>query len=253
VRMAEFDRVLVLETAGKVGQVALASGDEVLAEDRLEGARRRASDLALVVDRLLRVRGWKARELTAVVVGLGPGSYTGLRVGLASAKALAYAAGCAFFGVETFAAIAVRTPVESRAVSVVADALQGKLFRRDYRPTTPGTWQPATDLGVISTQEWTRSLAVETWVSGPAAGLLEGKLAAGHRVVPPELRDPRPADILAVARLWPWAVTSDAWTAEPLYLRGSSAEEKAASVATGPDRARAGHPGDVGEAGQQTK
>jgi hypothetical protein len=42
-------------------------------------------------------------------------------------------------------------------------------------------------------------------------------------------REPRPADLLTVARSYPWAVTTDMWTAEPLYLRGSSAEEKAAS------------------------
>src|SRR5262245_23556938 len=119
--MAAFDRRLVLETAGKVGQVALACGDEVLAEGQLEGARRRASDLALVVDRLLRARGWKARELTSVVVGLGPGSYTGLRVGLASAKELAYAAGCAFFGVGDVAAIAARWPSQVRAHSRYGD------------------------------------------------------------------------------------------------------------------------------------
>src|SRR3954465_10116579 len=100
--MTAFDRVLVLETAGPVGQVALGSGDAVVAEAPLEEARRRASDLALVVAELLKAQRWAARELTAVVVGLGPGSYTGLRVGLASAKALAYATGAAFFGVETF-------------------------------------------------------------------------------------------------------------------------------------------------------
>ena len=102
----------------------------VVAEAQLGEERRRASDLALVVDRLLREAGWEPASLTAVVVGLGPGSYTGLRVGLASAKALAYAVGCRFFGVETFAAIAIRVP--EGPVSVIADALQGKLFRREY-------------------------------------------------------------------------------------------------------------------------
>jgi hypothetical protein len=45
-------------------------------------------------------------------------------------------------------------------------------------------------------------------------------------------RDPRPADLLTVARNCPWAVTTDMWTAEPFYLRGSSAEEKAAGRAS---------------------
>jgi hypothetical protein len=51
-----------------------------------------------------------------------------------------------------------------------------------------------------------------------------------------EDREPRPADLLTVARSMPWAVHTDMWTAEPLYLRGSSAEEKAATIAErGPD------------------
>lgn len=225
--MSDFDRVLVLETAGKVGRAALATDGTVVAESALGQERRRASDLALVVDRLLRDAGWEPASLTAVVVGLGPGSYTGLRVGLASAKALAYAVGCRFFGVETFAAIAARAPDEARELSVIADALQGKLFRRDYRRTANG-WEPTTRLEVLAGADWHADLRPGTWVSGPSAAWPD-RTPAGVPLVPAELREPRPEDVLTVARSWPWAVTTDMWTAEPLYLRGSSAEEKAAS------------------------
>jgi tRNA threonylcarbamoyladenosine biosynthesis protein TsaB len=223
--MADFDRVLVLETASKVGQAALIAGDAVVAEGKLGQERRRASDLALVVNELLRTAGWGPASLTAVVVGLGPGSYTGLRVGLASAKALAYAVGCPFFGVETFAAIASRAPAGS--VSVIADALQGKLFRRDYRRVGNGQ-EPAGPLEVIGATEWLAGLRPATRISGPSAGEWEARLPAGVTVVDVAERDPRPADLLTVARTHPWAVTTDMWTAEPFYLRGSSAEEKAA-------------------------
>ena len=239
--MPAFDRVLVLETAGRVGQVALASGDSVLAEARLEQARRRASDLALVVSDLLKSRGWAARDLTAVVVGLGPGSYTGLRVGLASAKALAYATGGAFFGVETFAATALRAPADVELISVVGDALQGKLFRRDFRRAAAG-WEAAGLLAVVDSARWLGSLQPGTRVSGPAAGAFEGRLPGGVAAVDPGLREPRPVDLLTAARTLPWAVTTDVWTAEPFYLRGSSAEEKAkaARSAADPGGARTG-------------
>jgi tRNA threonylcarbamoyladenosine biosynthesis protein TsaB len=223
VGMSAFDRVLVLETAGRVGQAALAAGSAVVAEARLEEGRRRASDLGSAVERLLTDHGWKASELTAVVVGLGPGSYTGLRVGLASAKALAYATGAAFYGVESFAAWAVAAPAEVRELSVVADALKGTLFRRDYR--SAGTWEPTAPLGVVSVDDWLAGLGPGTWVSGPFAASLESKLPTGVKLCVE--REPRPADLLTVARTCPWAVTTDVWTAEPYYLRGSSAEEKA--------------------------
>jgi tRNA threonylcarbamoyladenosine biosynthesis protein TsaB len=224
--MSAFDSVLVLETAGRVGQVAVAAGDLVLAEARLGEGRRRASDLALRVAELLKGQEWAARELTAVVVGLGPGSYTGLRVGLASAKAMAYATGCRFFGVETFAAIALRAPADVTKLSVIGDALQGRLFRRDYRRTGQ-TWEPAGSLEVIESVQWLGSRTPDVWVSGPAAGAFEDRVTT----VPAELREPRPADLLLAAQSLPWAVTDDMWTAEPLYLRGSSAEEKAAGRA----------------------
>jgi tRNA threonylcarbamoyladenosine biosynthesis protein TsaB len=246
VAMAAFDRVLVLETAGRVGQVALASGHAVLAEARLEEARRRASDLALAVADLLKGQGWAARDLTAVVVGLGPGSYTGLRVGLASAKALAYATGAAFFGVETFAAVAVRAPAGVLRLTVVADALQGKLFRHDFRLVSNGGWEPAGPLSVVEAIQWLASLEPETWVSGPAAGTFDGRLPAGVRLADPGWREPRPGDLLTAARTLPWAVTTDVWTADPFYVRGSSAEEKAARTAA--DAALATPPGDAGRA-----
>ena len=225
--MGDWDRVLVLETAGRVGQVAVATGDRVLAETRLGEGRRRASDLAQRVADLLRGQGWKAADLSAVVVGLGPGSYTGLRVALASAKALAYATSCRFAGVETFAAIAVRAPAHVSHVSVVGDALQGKLFRRDYR-RDGDAWQPAGPLDVVESSRWLGGLGPGTWVSGPAAGAFADRLPTGIGLVGEEYREPRPLDLLTAARLLPWAVTTDVWTAEPLYLRGSSAEEKAA-------------------------
>lgn len=219
--MADFDRVLILETSGRIGQIALASDDYVLAERRLAEAHRRASDLALSVDQLLKAQSWKARDLTAVIVGLGPGSYTGLRVGLASAKALAYAVGCRFFGVETFAAIAVRTTASR--VSVIADALQGKLFRRDYERNADGTMTPMGPLQIVAAESWRQSLSLETIVAGPAAPMFEVSRVSDQEI------EPRPTDLLRVVRSCPWAVTNDMWLAEPLYLRGSSAEEKAAT------------------------
>jgi len=239
VSVPAFDRVLIIETAGRVGQLALAADDVVVADAHLGEARKRASDLALVVDRLLKEQGWAPRELTAVVVGLGPGSYTGLRVGLASAKALAYATRCAFFGVETFAAIAERLPPEVEAVSVIADALQGKLFRRDYRRNASREWEPASRLEIVAASDWLASLRPGLWVSGPAAGMLADQFAADVRVVSADEREPRAVDLLNVAKKHPWAVTTDVWTAEPLYLRGSSAEEKRALSEPGSDRVAA--------------
>src|SRR5262245_54581541 len=87
-------RLLILETSGKTGRVALAEGARLGIVRTLDEARRHARDLAPTIAQLCADYGWKVRELDGVVVSLGPGSYTGLRVGIMSAKTLAYASGC---------------------------------------------------------------------------------------------------------------------------------------------------------------
>src|SRR5215470_17676078 len=93
-------RLLIIETSGRPGRVALAVGESLLAAVQLEEVRRHARDLAPTVAELLRGQGWKPRDLQGVIIGLGPGSYTGLRVGVISAKVLCYAVGCPLVGVE---------------------------------------------------------------------------------------------------------------------------------------------------------
>src|SRR6185369_12348403 len=94
-------RLLLLETSHQPGVVALANGEQLLGEMRLDEARRHARDLVPATKSLLDQVGWRPRDLTAVVVSIGPGSYTGLRVGIMSAKTLAYVTGCALIGLET--------------------------------------------------------------------------------------------------------------------------------------------------------
>src|SRR5262245_8574874 len=95
-------RLLILETSGRRGLVAVALGGAVREARRLDDARRNAvaRDLAPTVAELLRGQGWKAVDLDAVLVSVGPGSYTGLRVGIMSAKALAYATRCGLVGID---------------------------------------------------------------------------------------------------------------------------------------------------------
>ncbi|MCX7701506.1 MAG: tRNA (adenosine(37)-N6)-threonylcarbamoyltransferase complex dimerization subunit type 1 TsaB, partial [Gemmataceae bacterium] len=98
-------RLLVIDTSGRVGVVAVAWGDRILGERRLEETRRHARDLAPSVAELCQTAGWRVRELDGVIVSIGPGSYTGLRVGIISAKTLAYATGCVVLAIPTFRAI----------------------------------------------------------------------------------------------------------------------------------------------------
>jgi tRNA threonylcarbamoyladenosine biosynthesis protein TsaB len=220
--------LLILETSGRVGQVALAQGEIVRATRPLDESRRHARDLTPAVADLLGQAGWRASELDGVLVSRGPGSYTGLRVGIMSAKALAYATGCVLLAVDTFAATALQAPDEALSIDVLADAQQDRVYVQRFCRPRPGTVPtPATALTIRPFSEWLQQCDPAVWATGPGLRRHEDSLPRDYRIVPVEHWDPRPESILrlGLAR-YHAGERDDFWSVEPLYLRPSSAEEK---------------------------
>ena len=224
--MADAPRLLLLETSGRGGFIGLAEGAALRGLRRLEESRRHARDLAPATAELLAAQGWKARDLHGVVVSRGPGSYTGLRVGVMSAKTLAYAAGCALVGVDTFAVVAEQAPAEASRVDVLADAQQDKVYVQSFGREAGG-WQPLDALTVWPFAEWLAGRAAEAWVSGPGLHRWAARLPAGAPAVNAALWDPQPESLLqlGLAR-YTAGGRDDPFALEPLYLRPSSAEEQ---------------------------
>jgi tRNA threonylcarbamoyladenosine biosynthesis protein TsaB len=219
-------RLLLIETSGRVGQVAVAAGERLLAARRLDQARRHARDLAPAVRDLLRQAGWRPPELTAVLVGRGPGSYTGLRVGIMSAKAMAYAVKCPILAVDTFPTIALAAG-PAASVDVIADAQQGRVYAQRFAAAGGGGPPAAlTDLVVEAVEDWLARLPAASLVTGPGLVLHAGRLPPEQPVAPAELWEPRLDALLALGldRLRR-GEADNLWKLEPLYLRPSSAEE----------------------------
>lgn len=100
--------VLVLDTATRRGVLGLAEADgRVIAADSWTTAHRHGEELLSRLDALLRQAAAEPSDLAAVVVGTGPGSFTGLRIGLATAKTLSYALGLPLIGIPTAHALAL--------------------------------------------------------------------------------------------------------------------------------------------------
>ena len=123
-------KILALETTDAQGGVALCVGGEILTSRRLETERRSAQTLAPTIKETLAEFGWKPQDVDAVAVAVGPGSFTGLRVGVATAKMFAWAVGAKIIGVDALEAIASeieRLPNGEAAgtVSVGIDAQRG--------------------------------------------------------------------------------------------------------------------------------
>ena len=215
------ERFLIIDTAHRQGVVAVAVGERVVGTRRLEESRRHARDLAPLTQELLREQGWRARDLAAVVVSRGPGSYTGLRVGIMSAKTLAYATGCALLGVDTFAAIALQAPPEASSIDVVADAQQDKIYVQRFIQGRGGA------LEIQACSVWLKSLPQGSWVTGPGLEKYTAIIPEGIAQAPRKDWLPHPESLLAQALVrFRRGEKDDPFTLDPLYLRASSAEEK---------------------------
>ena len=106
------------------------------AEERaapLAGERAHASDLLPRIDALRRELGAQADELHAIVVGTGPGSFTGLRVGIATALGLARATGAALLGIPSFEALALAELRDGEEGTVLRNARAGRVYHARYR------------------------------------------------------------------------------------------------------------------------
>lgn len=219
---------LVLETSGRAAKLGFGRGGAVVRAVQLDDARRHARDLASTVDGFLKIDGLTPRDLTGVVVSRGPGSYTGLRVGLISAKALAYALGCKLVAVDTFAAIAAQAPPEAENLWVIADALQGQVYAQRFA-RTDGAWVAVDELRIDQVEDWLNWAASGTWMSGPGVKVHDARIPADCPRVAEADREPRVESLFAVASRVPALSREELFALEPLYLRGSSAEEKAKS------------------------
>lgn len=227
-----------METVATAGSVALLRGRELVNETQLPPESRSARTLAAAVQSLWHAVG--KPPVALVAVALGPGSFTGLRVGVTTAKALAFAWQAKLVGVNTLDAIAAQcepwnTSGESH-LEVVLDAQRQELFVARFHsspePSENGgsPWQRVADDSIISSQDWLATLTPDTHVAGPALVKLRPRLPETIPASPESAWHPRAETIGRLAALAHQAGASDQlWTLVPHYGRPSYAEEKSGS------------------------
>ncbi len=238
-------KILALETSGLYGSAALAEDGQLIAEATLEPPSRSAQGLAPLLDRLLRNAGWNPRDVGLVAVVDGPGSFTGLRVGLTTAKLFAYASGASVLGVNTFAAIACAAPTttppptttENCRLVMVADAQRGQLLTARWRRNAAGDCQEESPPSLLDVDRWLSSLSAEDVVAGPALAMgrprLADSLPAGVRTLPESHWMPTAATVARLAWHDFQAGRRDSlWSLVPRYHRPSAAEEVKGALAT---------------------
>ncbi len=219
-------RILAIETTDLRGSVALLDDQRVLAERRLDERGRSAQLLAPAIDAILRDAGWQPRDVELVAVASGPGSFTGLRIGVTTAKAFAYAVGCPVIGVNSLEAIAEQAGQEQ--LWAVMNAERGELFAAEFARGPLGSLVEATPTFVVSADAWLASLVPGTVASGPGLARLLDRLPPGVTVVDRERWSPTAATIgLLGGRRQASGESSDVFSLAPWYYRRTAAEEKA--------------------------
>src|SRR5438093_2583246 len=141
-------RVLAVETSTLAGGAALLDGEVVVGEYALDVGATHSERLMGAIDRLLTDAGWTVRDLEGLAVSVGPGSFTGLRIGLSTVKGLALALSIPIVAVPTLDAMAALLPFAALPVCPVLDARQGDVYAPRDRWDGAGTHRVWEYLGV---------------------------------------------------------------------------------------------------------
>ncbi len=220
--------LLALDTSCLTLSVALVRADGQLVEERFEGPPRKQSVMLpeVIVD-LLKAHQVELSQLTGFVVGLGPGSFTGLRIGLATIKGLAYALKNPVAGVSSLQALAAQALSTDGEVFATAMVKRGEIYLGHYarRGADVSAVAPETSLTVAQMAERLKEAPSVRMVGPAVADVRDALISLGisaDRFAGPAV--PSAATLASLATLPAWSAEA-VFALEPHYLRGSGAEE----------------------------
>lgn len=230
--------ILGIETATQQVSVAIGGHEGVIALCEVSRGRRHAETLTPAIEFLCRQADVELGELGAVAVDVGPGLFTGMRVGLAAAKAIAQALRLPMIGVASLDLLAFPLRHTDRAVAAVIDARKGELFHAVYRPV-PGGVQRVSEPVVGRIDDLVADLMAHsepTICVGDGAWRHRDELAAITRceVADQMLAHPSAGALVQLAHAR--ALREDwvnPWEVQPLYLRAPDAQINWATRETG--------------------
>ncbi|MBK7586713.1 MAG: tRNA (adenosine(37)-N6)-threonylcarbamoyltransferase complex dimerization subunit type 1 TsaB [Myxococcales bacterium] len=131
--MRQAVRILAIETSSRRGSVALLEDSALVARATHTEVARHAERIAPLLDRVLSEAAWTRASIERVAVGMGPGSFTGLRVGIAFARGIQLGLGIPLIGVGSLEAMAELGP-EGRARVALLDARRDEIFAQAFGP-----------------------------------------------------------------------------------------------------------------------
>lgn len=231
-------RILALETSGRHGSIAalegFESGPNLLHEIALQGNQRTAQSLIPALRELLAQVHWPAKSVELLAVTVGPGSFTGLRIGVTTAKTFAYAVGAQVIGVNTLAVLAGQVqhfaPEPTGLLWAILDAQRQELFVSRFKLDSDSRYTIDTETSILSQEGWLEKLQPGDAVIGPPLKTLASQLPADVVKLPEAIWQPMASAVGRVAwRAFQTGHRDDVWKLSPHYFRASAAEEKLAT------------------------
>lgn len=228
-------RVLGIETATWTASVAVMDGEQALAEQTRQAAGSHVVSLIPLLDEVLHAAGMPLSAVDLIAVSIGPGSFTGLRIGLSIAKGLALAARKPLVGVPTLSAMAYAAgPRDGKPLCPVLDARKHEVYAALFAWSAQGPmpiWGPA----ALAPDTLAERLKAPSVVFGEGVDeyrdIFRQRCGEGIELLPSKWAGPSAAAVAALGRAQFLRVGGDdADRLEPAYLRLSEAEESRQAV-----------------------
>lgn len=227
-------RVLALDSATDVAAAAVVEDNNLVAEQFINTGKMHSRRLMLLVEKLLNSSELTLSEIDGMAVAIGPGSFTGLRIGLSTIKGLAYFAEKPVVGISTLDSLARNVPFASGLICPVLKARKDEVYCALYL-NSAGELVRISEYMAVSPQELvvlferidTRGIVL----LGDALEMLPGQvyelLGGGYETAPPESRLPRASALgfLALDKFYR-GEADRIETLTPIYIRASAAEER---------------------------
>jgi tRNA threonylcarbamoyladenosine biosynthesis protein TsaB len=240
--MAENPLILAVETSGRIGSVALAIGEKLLAEAEFTGLMRHSSEIFPAISGLLEGLNRNPGDIERVCISIGPGSFTGLRIAVALAKTMHLANKTKIVAVDTMDVIASnvsdylrRADADVNRIATILDAKRNQFFVAAYEVRSSRNdetqYERILPDCLMTAPQFLEQFANDAepiWLLGE--GLLYHKDAfkcEGVAFLPEDCWSPHASRVHQLG--WQMSLKgefTDPLTLQPLYLRRPEAEEK---------------------------
>ena len=214
--------ILGIEAATRVASVAVISEEKILAEISQEAKLTHSETLLPQIEQALKIAN--VEKVDAVAVSIGPGSFTGLRIGLATAKALCYAWNIKIIGVPTLQAISYHFPTSNAIIIPMLDAQKNRAYCQKFK-----NCRALSKLEIKSIDEIVAgagNIDAEIFLCGDVLHKIKIDLPQNVKIAPINCRMPRAVNVALFGKnLIDAGGISNVMNIEPLYIRRSEAEE----------------------------